>query len=93
MFRNSLKAEGVGLIRMVRTNAAKIRSTGSSCTLPVIIAKTAIVITMNTIVITMNTIRISFTVSVEGLSGGSALFLLFVLLDMENPFYEINVTD
>ena len=79
MFRNSLKVEGLG---PARTNATKIRSTSSSSILPVIIAKNA-----------TNSIRISGTVSVEGFSGGGALFLLFVLLDMVNPFCEKNITD
>lgn len=77
MFRDALKVEGLD---PARTNAMKTKSASSSSILPVIIAKNAI-----------NSIRISGTVSVEVFSGEGALFLLFVLLSMVNPFCEKNI--
>lgn len=75
-----MKVEGVG---PARTNAMKARATSSSSTLPVMIAKTIIVVTVNIV-------NISFTVSVEGFSGGNSLLLVFVFLGMTVLSSDIN---
>ena len=83
MFRNFLKVQSVGPIRM---NATKARPASSGSTFPVINAKI-------TTAITRVIFSISFTVSVEGFSGESALFLLLVFFDTMTSFYEKNMAD
>jgi hypothetical protein len=76
MLRNSLQVEGIG---PTTTNTTEIMIRRNSRTFPVKSAK-------NATDITMSSVRVLYMVSVEGFSGGSALFLLLLFLGMTNPF-------